>query len=186
MDKQGIGSKTVYYSTQEGVQTQIRIRYNPRTDLITFLAATFTKPCGNGGSRTDNQCSTFLGIHVAERVLSKIFQNVTRMRNGNPGYDFTCAKGYRIDVKSATKMKLQNSWEFKIKKNRIAVYFLLLAFDNRDNLNPQHLWLVQGGILSEKKSASISPSTLEKWSKYELDSKLSDVITCCNILKGEL
>lgn len=35
-------------------------------------------------------CSSFLGIHIAERVLSKIFENVTRMSYGNSGYISNC------------------------------------------------------------------------------------------------
>ena len=46
-------------------------------------------------------CSLFLGVHVAERVLSHVFKQVKRMPNGNVGYDFTCARGRKIDVKSA-------------------------------------------------------------------------------------
>jgi len=107
------------------------------------------------------------------------------MPTGNPGYDFLCSKGYKIDVKSATKSKSRNGWMFKISKNRIADYFLLLAFDNRENLNPQHLWLIPAVILNDKKNTTIAPSTLEKWSKYELDNKLNDVIACCTTLRGD-
>ena len=38
----------------------------------------------------DNKtCALFLGVHVAERVLSHVFKQVKRMPNGNVGYDFT-------------------------------------------------------------------------------------------------
>jgi len=186
MDRKGNGSKTVYCSTEDGVTTRIQIHHNPKTDHIGFGSATFQKSSGNSGSsKTNKECSAFLGVHVAEGVLSKIFQNVTRMRNGNPGYDFLCSKGYRIDVKSATKMKSCNSWQFNINKNRIADYFLCLAFDNRENLNPEHLWLIPAAIVNNKKGVTISPSTLEKWQEYELDSRLNDVIACCTTLKGD-
>jgi len=186
MDKQGNASKSVFSSTEEGVTTGIAIEYYPKTDHIMFGASRFQKSVGNnGGSKTNKKCATFLGVHVAERVLSKIFQNVIRMPYRNPGYDFLCSKGFKIDVKSATKMKTQNSWHFNTNKNLIADYFLVLAFDNRQNLTPEHLWLIPAGILNEKMSTSISPSSLDKWSEYELDSKLNDVIVCCTTLKGD-
>jgi len=185
MNKNGIRSKLVYGNTEEGVQTQIQIHHNPKTDHITFGAARFKKSFRNGGSKSNKKCPLFLGVTVAENVLSKIFVNVIRMPNGNIGYDFICSKGYKIDVKSATKMKSGNAWRFDIKKNRIPDYFLVLAFDNRENLTPEHLWLIPGEILNEKVGTSISPSTLEKWQEYELDSKLNDVIVCCTTLKGD-
>ena len=50
----------------------------------------------------NRDCTLFLGVHVAERVLSKVFKDVERMPMNNPGYDFICGGGYKIDVKSPT------------------------------------------------------------------------------------
>lgn len=134
----------------------------------------------------NSDCSSYLGIYITERVLSKIFKNVERMPTNNPGYDFICNRGYKVDVKSATRMKNSpNTWRFNIKKNTIADYFLCLAFDNRDDLEPEHLWLIPGSILNNKVSTSISESTLINWNQYELNNKLNNVIRCCNILKEE-
>ena len=38
--------------------------------------------------------SHYLGTHIAEQVLSKVFKDVVRMPPNNPGYDFEM---YRID-----------------------------------------------------------------------------------------
>jgi len=141
----------------------------------------------------NKECADYLGIHIAERILSKIFQNVDRMPNCNPGYDFICNKGYKIDVKSACLFK--SKWLFHIYNNKIADYFLLLAFDNRTDLNPIHMWLIRNNeiintrrtscIINEKLGVTIYNSNygLSIYSKYEINDKLDKVKLCCNELK---
>ena len=125
----------------------------------------------------NKSCPLFLGIHIAEQVLSKVFKDVKVMPHGNPGYDFICNHGKKIDVKSAT-IRNSSSWNFGINKNIIADYFLLLAFDNRNNLNPLYLWLIPSKILNKLTGTSISISTIIKWDEYKLD--VNKVIKCCN------
>lgn len=138
-----------------------------------------------GKSMEENKdCALFLGVHVAERVLSKVFKDVKRMRNGNKGFDFKCNKGKKIDVKSSTLKYRKNSlkyWIFTINKNTTADYFLCLAFDNRKDLNPMHIWLIPGEVLNHLSSATISKSTIPKWKKYEKD--VSEVVNCCDTMK---
>lgn len=156
---------------------------------------------GECESMSENKsCSLFLGVHIAERVLSKIFENVTRMKNGNHGFDFICGKGFKIDVKSACIQKTviksiqYKQWAFTLKRNKIADYFLLLAFDNREDLNPKHIWLIKGDekigrggkYLFELINFGISNTDkgIKKMQKYEINDKLKEVISCCNHLKG--
>lgn len=129
--------------------------------------------------------TSFLGVHIAERVLSKIFEHVNRMPYGNPGFDFVCGKGFKIDVKSSclnicTDRRL---WDFSIKRNDIADYFLFLAFDNRHNLTPMHVWLIPGSNINQKIKVSITNSkkSLCKWSEYERP--LDRVIACCDAMR---
>ena len=132
----------------------------------------------------NRSCTAFLGVHVAERILSHLFKNVVRMPNNNPGYDFRCAKDYLIDVKSSCTQIMPSGtrrWVFGIKHNMIADYFLCMAFDNRDDLNPLHLWLIPGKVLSDHRTVSISENTLGKWSEYE--KPIDKAITCCNVMK---
>lgn len=141
----------------------------------------------SGGSKTNKTCASYLGCTVAERVLSYVFKDVERMPYNNPGYDFICGKGFRIDVKSTCRRKHEtwsDQWGFGIRYNTIADYFLCIAFDNREDLNPEHIWLIPGSDINDKSNAVISESTLDKWSRYELN-KLDNVISCCNILRGE-
>jgi len=147
-------------------------------------------------------CSNYLGIHIAERILSKIFENVQRMPNNNVGYDFICNRGYKIDVKTSclkmdSKTGIKTTFGFKIKHNKIADYFLLLAFDNREDLNPIHMWLIKGEevIKSDVSSMklndrlnfgfSIRGDIIKQISKYELNDKLDKVVACCNVLKED-
>lgn len=129
-------------------------------------------------SMTENKsCSSFLGVHIAERVLSKVFKNVQTMPYGHKGFDFICGKGYKVDVKSRCASKRDNNWCFDIRKNTIADYFLMLAFDNREDLNPLYMWLIPGDVVNHLKSVTISVSTLNKWNEYKLD--IDKVIKYC-------
>ena len=133
----------------------------------------------------NKKCPQYLGIAVAERLISHLFKDVVRMPNGNPGFDFICAKNMKIDIKSACiTMHFDNknpNWRFAINKNQTADYFLLLAFDTRESLEPLHQWLIPGDILNHRMSSSISPSTISKWSSYE--QPVSPAQICCNIIK---
>jgi len=134
--------------------------------------------------KINKKCSQFLGCHVAERVLSHVFKDVERMPNGNVGYDFICNKGFKIDVKSSCLHK-NDTYTFSIRENKIADYFLCIGFDNRVNLNPQHIWLIKGNLINEIFTLTIPNNIngLTKYSKYELTDKLKETIECCNQLK---
>lgn len=137
----------------------------------------------------NKKCSSYLGIYISEQVLSKVFNNVEVMPPTNPSYDFICNKGKKIDVKSSC-IRIDNinnvkyfKWNFKIRKNKVADYFLCIAFDNREDLNPLHVWLIPGNEVNRKQTASISPSTTHKWDKYRINT--DKVTEWCNKLKEE-
>lgn len=180
MRKRNRKSKHLKSIIVDHVNIRISCNYNPYTDNPTIVTNFYKS--GNGGIKTNNKCGIWLGIHVAEQVLSKVFKNFQRMPTNNPGYDFICGKNYKIDVKSSCLVKNKlKTWTFVINKNIIANYFLCLAFDNRGDLNPLHIWLIPSNILNHKVSTSISESTLYKWSQYE--QSLDKVLTCCNTMK---
>ena len=132
----------------------------------------------------NKDCSSYLGV-IAEQVLSKVYKDVQVMPYGNPGFDFICNKGYKIDVKSGcTRINNKsNNWIFIIKKNKIPDYFLCLAFDNRNDINPLYYWLIPNHIVNDKVSIGISKSTINKWDEYKLD--INKVIECCNNMRGD-
>lgn len=137
-------------------------------------------------ARENKACPKYLGVVIAETVLSTFFDHLEHMPDNTPGYDFICGKGYKIDVKASTlhshKPK-SNYWLFGINKNQIADYFLCLAFDNRESLQPLHIWLIPGAVINTKQTISIADisKTLSKWQPYE--KPLDKVIHCCNLLR---
>ena len=125
----------------------------------------------------NKECGLFLGVHIAERVLRHVFKTAKVMPYGNPGYDFVCNHDKKIDVKSSCLHK-NGQWGFRIRHNTIADYFLCLAFDNINDLNPLHIWLLPGDEFNHLAVATIRPNTVYKWDAYRLD--VSRVVACCN------
>lgn len=134
----------------------------------------------------NRDCASFLGVHVAERVPSHVFKDVQRMAQGNHGFDFICRYGYKVDVKSSCRHcseKFADNWVFCINRNYIADYFLLLAFDNREHLVPEHIWMIPGSDINDRTGVGIAESRLGKWAQYE--QPLDRVLTCCDVLRGD-
>lgn len=129
----------------------------------------------------NKECPMFLGIHIAERVLSHVFKNVERMPILNAGYDVICNHGKLIDIKSACARKDGKGWVFHINRNTIADFFLCLAFDTREDLNPLHAWLIPGSKLNHLTGAGISPGTIHKWDEHRLDTV--NIEDCCNTIR---
>ena len=140
---------------------------------------------GRQQSMSENRsCGIFLGVYVAERVLSHVFKNVERMPYGNHGFDFICNRGKKIDVKSSCRNNRNhhaNSWMFTIRRNRIADYFLCIAFDNRESLNPEHIWLIPAGDINHLRTAAVAETALKKWNQYTLD--INKVVKCCDTIR---
>jgi len=127
-------------------------------------------------------CASFLGVHVAEQALRDYFEDMKQMPVGNPGYDFICKNGYKIDVKSSVLHKGHGSpmhWAFTIRKNAIADYFFCIGFDDRENLNPLHAWLIPGGKINHLKRFEIVNTTqsIRRWIDYE--KPLDKIISAC-------
>lgn len=127
-------------------------------------------------------CASYLGVYVAERVLKYTFKDVKAMPYGNPGYDVVCNRDKKIDIKCACLGK-NGQLTFHIRHNKVADFFLCIAFDNRKELNPIHVWLIPGKAVNHLKSASIRLSTVPKWDRYKLDTER--VSMCCDVMKGK-
>lgn len=136
----------------------------------------------------NKSCAAYLGCVIAETVLSHEFPGFVRMPNCNPGYDYECPKGFKVDVKSGCRQSTKSRrerWTFNINKNKVANYFLFLAFNTRELLTPEHIWLISGDVVNAKTKISItdSPKSIAKWSKYERS--LENVLKCCNELRDD-
>lgn len=132
----------------------------------------------------NKKCSLFLGVHVAEKVLSMVFKDVENMPHGNPNFDFVCNRGKKIDVKASCILHYagrSGRWMFCIKRNAMADYFLCLAFDDREDLNPLHIWLIPGSAVNHQVCASIAITAIHKWDAYRLD--VTKVELCCDTLR---
>ena len=161
---------------------------------------------GEGLSMSENkECSKYLGVHICENkeFISKIINIVESMQCNNPGYDIICGKGKKIDIKCSCLI-YNKEWHFSIKKNKIADYFLMIAFDNRETLNVQHIWLVKSNTYIEKTNNYFSKSfifneriavivgkgirALKRWNKYEITDiyKLKEVQKVCNNFKNNV
>ena len=173
--------KSLYCITKDTGRIQTRLIYNINTNHIT-INNSFSVSKSNYEQKPINKDSAqYLGITCAEQVLGQIFKNVEMMPFGNKGFDFICGKGYKVDSK-ASVIRNKKYWSFSINKNKIADYFALLIFDNRDNINPLHFWLIPGDIVNDKITLTISKSTITKWDEYKQD--INKVIKCCNNIKG--
>ena len=151
----------------------------------------FKRGIGTGLSIAENKNSTqYLGIYIAERLLFNIFQDPIMMPHGTCGYDAICRNNYKIDVKSSVLLK-NKRWYFNIKQNKVADAFLCIAFNNRVNLNVQHIWLIPGTDiirkkqLNELKSLVIYNTDYSRTSvaKYELGDKLEQANNTCILFK---
>lgn len=132
-------------------------------------------------------CGLFLGVHVAEKVLSYVFNNVVRQPVTNPGFDFICNKGKKIDVKSSclNHQKYKTPcWSFHIDRNKIADYFLCLAFDNRKDLTPLHMWLLPADKFNHMSGTRISMNRIAKWNQYAIN--IDKVSNCCDIMRNNI
>jgi hypothetical protein len=125
----------------------------------------------------------YLGVYVSERILSTFFDHMERMPVNNPKYDYICGKGFKIDIKSSCRryQGTAYSWNFAINHNIVADYFLCLAFDNRESLNPEHVWLIPSTVLGDRVSVGIHNGKLDKWARFER--ALDRVMSCCNKMK---
>lgn len=172
-------SREWYHRNRDIVIDKVKQRQRENPEKANEKNTRSRRKHGIRSYKENRKCALYLGVHVAERVLSHVFKDIERMPLHNPGYDFRCSYGRLIDVKSACFRKNGNGWKFNVSgDNEIADYFLCLAFDNREDLIPLHAWLLPNNKSNPLKAASISISTISKWDKYELDiSKISD---CCN------
>jgi len=143
--------------------------------------ANYTRSHRKQGDRPHNEnkeCTMYLGVHIAEKVLSRVFKDVEVMPMNHPGFDFICNHGKKIDVKSSCLGRTKYpQWGFHIDHNTTADFFLCLAFDNRDALNPLHIWLLPGNKVNHLTTATISPNTVSRWDEYALD--ISEINECC-------
>lgn len=145
---------------------------------------------------SDNpDCSSYFGNFIVENYIIQTFEDPIRMPYGNPGFDWLCKKGEKVDSKAACISQYNGGsrWEFPIRYNNIADWFILSAWDNRESLNPLHIWIfhkndiVRGRKFWRRDSFSITntPEKLKEFEKYEVTDRLDKLKELVNKLKEE-
>ena len=161
---------------------QARLWKKENPDKVKVIYTRGNRKNGHLPMDENKDCTLYLGVYVTERLLRHYFRDVEAMPYGNPGFDFICNRDKLIDAKSAC-LNVNGGWQFHIKRNVIADFFVLVAFDNREDLNVLHVWMIPGDVVNHLKSASISPSTIHKWDQYKLD--VDKASSCCNEMKNK-
>lgn len=133
----------------------------------------------------NKSCSSYLGVVIGERLCRFLFKDVETMPYGSPGYDIICNKGKKINIKTKCIVLKQEKirWIFSIRQNKIADYFILIAFDNVKDLNPLYMWMIPGYEVNNQISVSISLSMIHKWDKWKMN--INDAQLCCTEMKGK-
>jgi hypothetical protein len=122
-------------------------------------------------------CPSFLGVHLAENMVSEVFNEAKMMPYGHKGFDMICPKGKTVDVKSACAGEYRGTrrWIFHIKENKVPDYFMCVAYDSRDEQNVEHVWFIPGNTINHLKGLCISESTMERMDSYKLRKELKRV-----------
>ena len=147
----------------------------------------------------NKDCPAHFG-DFTESLMILTFEDATRMPYGNPGFDWICKKGYKIENKARCLYQFVHcswlGWTFSIRFNNVADWFILSAWDDRESLKPLHVWAFHkddmiryriGGTYILKKfhdrySFSISNTIkrLRELEKYEITNRLDKLKAWCN------
>lgn len=143
----------------------------------------WTHETGRNFPAEDNpDCPRCFG-DFTENLMIQTFEDAIKMSSNNPGYDWTCNRGYKIDNKGACLQYIDGKspkWLFNIIYNDIADWFILSAWDNRDSLTPLHVWafhkndIVRGRKFWRRTGFSVinTPKGLKEFEKYEIINRL--------------
>lgn len=152
---------------------------------------------GDYSPMSENEnCPAYLGVYIGEDIakiiLIDIFGGIEKsMRYRHPSYEYIVKGGYKIDVKTI-KLDNKNRCIFPIKYNKIADYFLLIAFRDIENLNIEHIWLIKGNdIVRDRKLNQFSGLSITNniknmlmFKKYLWTDKSGKLKEYCNKIKN--
>ena len=146
---------------------------------------------------TDEGNSTRFG-YISQNYVMRTFEGPEEMPTNNPGFDWKCKNGDKIEHKGSC---LQNTrgrypyWIFNIDWNNIADYFILSAWDSPESLIPLHIWIFHKNDMVRKgnsytvrekfwRRGSITitntPDCLKQFEKWEFTNRLYKLKELCN------
>lgn len=125
---------------------------------------------GSSPMSENDSCSSYFGVYIGENLFKEylltIFERVEIKDYGNHGYDFVCKNPIKDFINKYPQFKLVTDreykiqlklkclyhridcrtdkspqWRFDIKNNNIPDIFILAGFDDRESLQPIHVWL---------------------------------------------
>lgn len=185
-DKENQAQRDKYYANRDSEKARRRHYYNTHIEEEQRKGRERWYAKGGKAASENPSCSKYIG-NFAEKALSTFFKTMQRMPQDNPGYDFLCGKGFKIDVKASCLGSGSDSgrWKININQNKMADYFLVLLFDNRFEKNPIHVYLIAGNDVNDMQMLSISnnETSLARFSKYE--KSIDAVISCSTKLKNQ-
>lgn len=148
---------------------------------------------GESSPMSENQdCPSWFGVFIGENYVIQTFDNPIKMSYGNPGFDWLCKRGEKIDRKGRcldfSKIYDWSGWAFPIRYNNIADWFILSAWDNRDSLTPLHVWMfhkddiIRGEKFWMRDCITITNNhqKLIEFEEYEITNRLEKLKKICD------
>ena len=142
----------------------------------------------------NEDCSVHFG-DFTENLMIQTFEDPIKMPYGNPGFDWKCKNGDKIDNKGICLMCRGYSpyFAFPIRCNNIADVFILSCWDDRNSLNPLHIFAFhKNDIVRGRKFCKFelfvitnTPKKLKELEKWEVTDRLNKLKEICNVLKEE-
>lgn len=140
-------------------------------------------------------CPAYFGVCIGEKYVSRTFDNPKMMPYGNPGYDWECKNGLKIQLEC--RCLSDNLWfnqQFKfthIDYNKVADVFILSGWKDRESLEPLLVLafkkddIVRGEPFWMRDSLSItnSPEGLAEFKDFEVTNRLDKLKEMCKDIK---
>lgn len=113
------------------------------------------------------------------------------MPSNNPGFDWKCKNEDNKGRCLTYRLGKSPDCQFDIRYNNIADWFILSAWDNRDSLNPLHVWIfhkndiIRGREFWKRYSFTITITSerLKEFEEYEITDRLEKLKEIINRLK---
>ena len=129
-------------------------------------------------------CAPKFGVFIAERLCKHIFKNLNI--KADSVFNLIYCGNKKIYVKTASitlNNNKQPKWSFVLNRNNDVDYLLCIALDNQIDLNVLYMWMIPGMVINQKRTISISSSSIYKWNGWKVDIK--DAQLCCAEMKKE-
>ncbi len=183
-DKENIICNNPYKSYEELNKLAIERGYLNLQDYV-------NKELRVSDTKINKDLDQYFGIHIAEKYVSSLFEDVIRLPINYLGYDWICKRGYKIQHKASCLIDKGSGFFYKILNNDMADYFILTGWNNRKDLVPMFILLlrsdeiIRGKPFWMRKTFYITnkPEYLLEFDKYNLIDKLEKLKEYCKVVK---